>query len=403
MTPSAPPSRRSLKLMATAFLLPLPFLLGAFLVNIEVAIRVFAPRFHLLDHIIPAGLYRVWTILSADLSVVSTLIPLMIVAFPAAQAIRVLRAQDRDPTLAQRIGPDPYPSHFGFFQIMLGLTGTLYGMYIGLDVSGVSDLAAQGPNADTIRQALDRLLGGTATALLSSLVGLIGAFITARPIPWLFGKLTGVRSDETRLTLTATIEHLTEDLRGLSQASRTFSELLNPATAKTLFDRLDSQDAGLSRVQSQLESLATRLDTLARAIPLQERQVTALEQLVTHASEARERQDHANTLLGTALQTQSAIAERLSRLDSVDQGIRALHALLENQDRSLAQLAVIAQHSQESLRSMADGQETQRERMTASLAALSEAANAQREQVQRGQEALRQALSAYLNPSRQQP
>ena len=237
------PSRRSLLALALACLIPLPFFTGALLVNIEIAIRVFSPTFHVLDRILPQGLYHIWAILSADLSTVSTLIPVLILAIPLGQAIRIVRRLESDPTFAQRLGPDPYPSHFGFFQVMLGLTGTLYGMYIGLDVSGVSELAGQTPTADTIRQSLDRLLGGTATALLSSLVGLIGAFITARPVPWLFGRITGIKADETRQTLTATIERLTDDLRGLSQASRTFADLLNPDTAQAVLQRMDRQEA----------------------------------------------------------------------------------------------------------------------------------------------------------------
>jgi hypothetical protein len=250
--------------------------------------------------------------------------------------------------LAQRLGPDPYPSHFGFFQVMLGLTGTLYGMYIGLDVSGVSQLAGQAPTADSIRQSLDRLLGGTATALLSSLVGLIGAFITARPIPWLFGHVTGIKADETRQTLTATIERLTEDLRGLSQASRTFTDYLNPDTANTVLQRMDRQEAATREACTRLDAIVTQLETLNQGQSLQARQLTALDALAGIAASSRDKQDQANELL----------------------------------------------------RRLVEGDEARHQDTLKTLASLASAANAQREQLQRDQDALRSALTAYLNPTR---
>lgn len=342
-------------LLALAFFLPLPFCLGAFLVNIEMALRVFYPTLHGFDRVFPAGLYHLFVTLSADLSTVSTLIPVMILAIPFGQIIRILRRLESDPTFAQRLGPDPYPSHFGFFQVMLGLTGTLYGMYIGLDVSGVSELAGQTPTADSIRQSLDRLLGGTATALLSSLVGLIGAFITARPVPWLFGRVTGVKADETRQTLTATIERLTDDLRGLSQASRTFTDVLNPDTAHTVLQRMDRQEAATRDACAKLEAIA---------------------------------------------QSQSVAAERLSRLDSVEQAVRAALPLLEASDRQLTGLMETQRQANELLLRLIEGQETRHQDALKALSAMVTATQSQREQVQRDHDALRSALAVYLNPSR---
>ncbi|MEI8351561.1 MAG: hypothetical protein WCG36_04515 [bacterium] len=353
-------NRRALWLLALACLLPLPFCAGALLVNVEIAIRVFCPTFHYLDRILPEGLYHVWAVLSADLSTVSTLIPVMILAFPLGQALRILRLQDSDPTFAQRLGPDPYPSHFGFFQVMLGLTGTLYGMYIGLDVSGVSELAVHGPTQDTIRQSLDRLLGGTATALLSSLVGLIGAFITARPVPWIFGRVTGVKADETRQTLTATIERLTDDLRGLSQASRGFADILNPDTARHLLERLDRQEAATREAAAKLDTIAAHLAALNQGLTLQERQLAVLEQLTLIATSTRERQDQANATLTAIAQTQHQAGEVI--------------------------------------RQLVTGQDSRHRETLSTLAGLVAAANARQDQAQRDHNALRNALAAYLTP-----
>ncbi len=350
--------QRSLWLLAIAFLLPLPFCVGAYLVNIEVALRVFQPTLHVFDRVFPGGLYRLFVLLSADLSTVSTLIPVLLLAIPLWQVIGILRRLESDPTFAQRLGPDPYPSHFGFFQVMLGLTGTLYGMYIGLDVSGVSELAGQAPTPDAIRQSLDRLLGGTATALLSSLVGLIGAFITARPVPWLFGRVTGVRADETRQTLTHTIERLTDDLRGLSQASRTFTDYLNPDTANTVLQRMDRQEAAIREACARLETIA---------------------------------------------QIQSVATERLARLDSVDQAVRAMLPRLEASDRQLTGLLDIQRQTNELMLRLVQGQETRHQDALKALSGMADAAREQREQVQRDQDALRRALAAYLNPTRSSP
>ena len=371
--------QRSMLLLAIACLIPLPFCIGAFLVNIEMAIRVFSPSLHFFDRILPHNLFRIWQILSADLSMVSTLIPVMILAFPLGQLIRLHLRRESDPTLAQRLGPDPYPSHFGFFQVMLGLTGTLYGMYIGLDVSGVSELAGQTPTADSIRQSLDRLLGGTATALLSSLVGLIGAFITARPVPWLFGRVTGIKADETRQTLTATIERLTDDLHGLSQASRTFTDYLNPDTANTLLHRMDRQESATRDACTRLDAILEQLATLNQNQSIHVRQLAALENLADIASSSRDRQDQANAALASIAYAQTESAGRLARIESAVQSLQQANDLV---------------------RRLVEGDESRHQDTLKTLAALAATATAQKEQVQRDHDALRSALGAYLNPSR---
>ena len=394
------PSRRALKLLILACLLPLPFCLGAFLVNIEAAIQVFHPSFGVAKRILPDGLYHLWFTLSADLSTVSTLIPVMILAFPMGQAIRIIRRAASDPTFAQRLGPDPYPSHFGFFQVMLGLTGTLYGMYIGLDVSGVSQLAGQGPTADTIRQSLDRLLGGTATALLSSLVGLIGAFITARPVPWIFGRITGVKADETRQTLTATIERLTDDLRGLSQASRTFADYLNPDTANAVLQRMERQETAIREIGGKLDGVASILTRIDDGRTVQERQLAVLESLAQCSAASRDRLDQTNASLATLVQTQAAASDHLARLATIEQSFRALIPLAESSDRQIAELLKTQQQVNLLIHRLAEGEESRHQDMLRNLASLAAAADAQRDQVQRDQAALRNALAAYLNPPR---
>jgi hypothetical protein len=236
---------RNLALVALVCLACLPPAMLAWLVNLELAVRVWAPQFLLLESSLPPGWFAWCATVSSDLSTITTLIPLLMLLYPLVQAGRILRRLPANPAFAHTLEADPYPAHFGFFLVMLGLTGTLYGMFMGLYVSGVPELAREAPTADTIRLALERLLAGTATALLSSLAGLVGAFLAARPIPWLFRKLAGITPAESRRTLTETVESLTADLRELGQASRIFAENLHPPMLAGLFERLERQEAAM--------------------------------------------------------------------------------------------------------------------------------------------------------------
>lgn len=251
--------KRSLLIICTAsFALMLPAFV-AWLVNIEAAVNTFLPSWHLLSDIIPANIFILFNKLSLDLSTVSTLVPLMMLAFLFVQTFRVLKQLKNNPAFAHQLEADPYPPHFGFFLVMLGLAGTLYGLLIGLNISGVANLAEQGPSAESIRASLDRLLAGTATALLSSLVGLVGAFFVAKPIPWMFRRIAGIEADESRRTLSETVERLTEDMRALSKASRTFAEHLHPKALEGLFDRFDHQETAVNELTKKVSTAVTHL------------------------------------------------------------------------------------------------------------------------------------------------
>lgn len=236
--------------------------LALWVVNLELAIRVFAPEWRLLEHLLPVAWFCFGKACSADLSTISTLVPVLLFAFPLVQAWRVRRAQPHDPEFAVHLEADPYPPHFAFFLVMLGLVGTLYGMMIGLDLSGVSDLAGETLSQDTIRRSLDRLLGGTATALLSSLVGILGAFVAARPMAWLFRRAVGLQPDALRRGLSETVSQLTGDLYALGEASRSFTALLNPAAAQSVLDRMDAQSAALETLASRTAETHARLERL---------------------------------------------------------------------------------------------------------------------------------------------
>ena len=250
--------------------------MAAWLVNIEIALQAVDMPCKVISYILPAGVYGALTPLTADLSTITTLVPVLLLVFPLFMAVRIRRFCASDPGYLHRVVYDPYPPHFPFFLVMLGLTGTLYGLLIGLSVSGVEDLASVTPSADSVRETVDRLLGGTATALLSSLLGLVGAFLAARPLTWLFRKLAAIPEEETQRGLMDTVTTLTHDLQTLSHASREFSERLNVAAA----DRIDQHMARMDEAVTGLaEGLMQTNAGLRKLTELHEQTVARMEHL----------------------------------------------------------------------------------------------------------------------------
>jgi hypothetical protein len=347
--------RRSLLLLALVCFIPLPPVFLAWLVNVELAIRAFAPGWSCLQALMPR-LFAALAAFGADLSTVSTGVPVLMLAYPLAQALRVARRLDTDPGFAHRLEADPYPPHFGFFLVMLGLTGTLHGMLIGLDVSGVEGFAASAPSASAIRGSLDRLLAGTATALLSSLVGLIGAFLAAKPIPWLFRRIAGIEADESKRTITETVERLTEDLRGLSQASRVFAARLRPESLGGLLDRLDRQEASFQGLLQEVRRVGGVLEGMRAE---QERTNARLESVERLGAAAQ-----ASVRLGEAA---NALLDRLAGLQEKGNELTAaLNA--ENERRhheSRAALQTAADAARENLTTLRKSQESLRKALAA--------------------------------------
>lgn len=167
----------------------------------------------------------------------------------------------------------PYPSHFSFFLIMLGLVGTLYGLLIGLESSGVEAVAGE-MSAGAVRVAVDRLLSGTATAVLSSLVGIVGAFVAARPMAWLYCLLLpeGVQ-EEIEDSLEDTVLRITEGLGRMDHAVRTLTGSLHPIPLLSLVE-------GINRLQETQQVLSDRVQRLTEQVPKQEA-FSALTNLVT--------------------------------------------------------------------------------------------------------------------------
>ncbi len=352
----ATPHKRPLLLLAAASTALLVPALLAWLVNIETAIQAFRPDWTPLGALFPrmAGAFAITAL---DLSTVTTFVPLLMLLFPIVQSIRIVRRVDADPAFAHQLDADPYPPHFGFFLVMLGLAGTLYGLLICLNISGVSSLAESAPSANSIRTSLDRLLAGTATALLSSLVGLIGAFLSAKPIPWFFRKLAGIEADESRRTLSETVERLTEDLRGLSQASRVFASRLRPEALDGLFSRFDRQEAAVESLQEDVKKT-----------------VAVLERIETEQKQTN---------------------QALQKLDSLNDDVRAAVQKAEATNQHLDGLLRLQEQTNALIETLnADGDARHRENID-TIRALADASSASQKALQRNQDALRKALAAY--------
>jgi predicted nucleic acid-binding Zn-ribbon protein len=144
---------------------------------------------------------------------------------------------------------------------MLGLAGTLYGLLIGLDVSGVKALGEDGQTVDKIKESLDQLLGGTATALLSSLLGLVGAFLAAKPFSWFFKWATELSDDE-EMGLAETIERLVGDMQSLGDASRAFGERLDGTSIQDVPNTLVEIKGELAGLKEELARANQRIEGL---------------------------------------------------------------------------------------------------------------------------------------------
>jgi len=223
---NVPPSKFRLALLGgVSFLLFLPATV-LWLVNFDSALRVQRPEWQGFERIIPSKVYQTLSVYCDDLSTISTLIPLLLLLFPLILAVRVWKWGSDSPERLLHEIYDPYPPHFPFFLVMLGLAGTLYGLLIGLDVSGVSTLGGNAISPEKIQQTLDQLLGGTSTALLSSLLGLAGAFLAARPFTWLCHRAVHMPVPDETLSLEETFRGLIQDMQALGRASQEFREQL---------------------------------------------------------------------------------------------------------------------------------------------------------------------------------
>ncbi|WFB35176.1 hypothetical protein P3T73_13505 [Kiritimatiellota bacterium B12222] len=321
MPPTALASKfRLLLLAAISFLGLLPLSL-LWLVNLDVAIRVHHPQWQGLSSQLPSQAYETLATYCDDLSTISTLIPLMLLLYPLILAIRVWRWGPQAPERLLHEIYDPYPPHFPFFLVMLGLAGTLYGLLIGLDVSGVSAIDAEALSPEQIQQTFNKLLGGTATALLSSLLGLAGAFLAARPLTWICHRAVNMPTPSQAISLEETFHELIQDMQALGHASKEFREQLGLTDLPALPRALDHLQSDLSHLRQDLADKS-----------FEKSLVDLLNLMQQHQRDLSTQQ----TLQGTALlEKLSAIETQLSAQTTAQQkGTQLLHSIGEQLEQS---------------------------------------------------------------------
>lgn len=229
----------------------------AWIVNIDVAIveitKAAGPIF------VPAFLYNALEPLCGDLSTVTTFVAVLVFFYPIIHALKFMGADSTNSSRLRALDPDPYPPQFVMFLVLLGLAGTLFGMWIGLRVSGIEGLGA-GAQASNVTESIGQLLQGISTAILSSLAGLVGAFIAASPITRIFHWAVGISDDEEELTFLDTLEKLANSVGGGGSAS---SDLIG---GKVGLDGGTSGGTGATGIDGEDGSVVTELKSLTQAI-----------------------------------------------------------------------------------------------------------------------------------------
>ena len=236
----------------------------AWVVNVEIGMRTIFPGWKLLESILPSFIYDSFLIFSDDLSTISTFIPLLLILYPFVMGWKILKLKAEHEGALSKLEHDPYPDNFPFFLVMLGLVGTLYGLLIGLDVSGVKSIGDDADSPDRIKNALDQLLGGTSTALLSSLVGLLGAFLAAKPMTAVFQWAACLPKVES-VGLGETLEGLISDMKSLSDSSREFSERLKSTHVQEVSTTLSEIRTEMTGLRQELAHTNQIIEGLGEA------------------------------------------------------------------------------------------------------------------------------------------
>ena len=236
----------------------------AWIVNLELGLEVLTKNNEptLLKSLIPGGIFSLFYPFGADLSTVTTLVPVLVFLYPILKALKIISAEGRDPSKLKHMDPDPYPSQFVLFMVLLGLAGTLYGMWIGLRVSGVESLGEAGATGSAIVMSIKNLLAGISTAILSSLAGLVGAFIAASPITRLFYWAACVTEEEEEEV--DLVETLTNLANNLSTAGQVGGSAPSSSTARS--ETVSAGDQLVGSVPVQNDAILSQLTALVQAV-----------------------------------------------------------------------------------------------------------------------------------------
>jgi len=108
------------------------------------------------------------------------------------------------------------------------------------------------------------LLGGTSTALLSSLVGLLGAFLAAKPMTAVFQWAACLPKVES-VGLGETLEGLISDMKSLSDSSREFSERLNSTHVQEVSTTLSEIRTEMTGLRQELAHTNQIIEGLGEA------------------------------------------------------------------------------------------------------------------------------------------
>ena len=252
---------RLIILSFVCLVLLIPSLL-AWIVNVELAFEVLtedgAPTF--LKSLIPGGIFSLFKPFCADLSTVTTLVPVLVFLYPILKALKIIGCENQDSSKLKHLDPDPYPSQFVLFMVLLGLAGTLYGMWIGLRVSGVDSLDDPNVTGGAIVMSIQNLLAGISTAILSSLAGLVGAFIAASPITRLFYWAACVIDEEEEgADFIETLTTLANNLTAGGQA-------VGGAATSTPSESASAGDQLAGGVSIQNDAMLNQLNSLVQAV-----------------------------------------------------------------------------------------------------------------------------------------
>ncbi len=254
------------------------------LVNLDVAFgQLFAVHLG-LRRVLPRALFDPLALLAVDLSTVSTGVFVLLAYFPSRGAYRVLRARAGRPGASTTDLAQVYPARFPFFATMTGLGGTLIGMWFALEPAGLN--VAQigtGAGSDQSQHVMDRLLSGTATALLSSLWAMVVAYLAAHPIPIIFRYICGAVP---RTELRESAQKLTETLSAMGAvAARQITTLaaFGEAVQKTCPSELAALLGGTRVAIERLAATTVVMNKHFAILVKSQEQITGLLQESTNA------------------------------------------------------------------------------------------------------------------------
>ena len=381
------------------FLLLIPCLF-AWLVNLEIAIQLFDKEWKALIFLLPSRVFHIFKPLAADLSTISTLVPVLLLFFPLIQGLRIIWHTRQNPSFVHEIEWLPYPPRFAFFLIMLGLTGTLYGLLIGLSVSEIGSLVGHIPTTDIVSASLQRLLAGTATALLSSLVGLIGAFFAASPIPWLFRKVAHIEvTYEGEKSLTGIIETLTDDLQHLSAASRSFSARLKPKALDGLFKQLEGLETSHRELANKIDQANKNLGRLEDVQEQTKAIVASLQTLERTVAGAGSRLDDSNTCLKHMEQAQKETNALLCHLETLENATISLGTRMDHSNNHLSNMKEARERTNSLLELLLKDMQIQHQSNSQSLGSILETSLEYNRTAKRDRETVRRAFEFFVKGS----